>query len=367
MLTVAFILSFWPTPVRAGSFPTESDSLPGCSPLSSRPDEHWYPDLPYIFPKRALPLEESLRQRLRRSVRVLGSVTETAHDRLERGILQETIRLDSFFGNEETKKGETSYSIYVRNALRWQQGGKFGPEAAIRADVDLSRINDRLNLLISGENETTPFAPRLPEDPGNPGMDRTFQPARVVNTELRYQLIRNPSTYLFVGAGLELALPPHPFVRTRIQYTHPWSELLKGRVAETVFAKTNGGPGETTEFSLERILTKKAVLLWSTSGTVSEQVRALEWGSELSFAYALSAKSSLILTGGVYGDTSKNDWITNYQTYLRYRRNFLRKWLFYELEPQVSWPRQGDGAFPTTYAFTVRLEVQFRGKEPAEP
>ena len=56
--------------------------------------------------------------------------------------------------------------------------------------------------------------------------------------------------------------------------------------------------------------------------------------------------------------------ITNYRLLTRYRRNFLRSWLFYELVPEISWPRKGDDVFPTNYAMTFVLEVVFKGSAP---
>jgi hypothetical protein len=89
----------------------------------------------------------------------------------------------------------------------------------------------------------------------------------------------------------------------------------------------------------------------------------MEWGSELSLIRELSPDRGITLIGGVYGNTSMDDWVSSYRILARYRQSFLRSWLFYELEPEVSWPRRNDGNFSSTFAFTVRLEVKFEGKE----
>jgi hypothetical protein len=298
-------------------------------------------------------------------VETIGKIAEETHDGLERGILQQAIRLDNFFGTVDSQKEQlTSYLLRWRNSVRLEQGGGYSKlGSTLRASFDLSRINERLRLTISGENEPEPFAPSLPEDPGNPGFDRTFQSARIVNTELRYQLIRSPATDFFLGGGVDLVLPLRPFTRARYQYSYRISEISLVRMAETLFAKTPYGVGETSELTVERLLKPKTVLRWASSGTVSHEIGALEWGSELSLLHELSSRSAVTVTGGIYGNTSFNYRIGNYQILSRYRHNFLRSWLFYELEPEVSWPRRADGSLPTTYAFTFRLEVVFQGKE----
>jgi hypothetical protein len=329
--------------------------------------------LPYLpaFPGPAAPApvepaeaNRTLQNSVAAGVSALGKTADRTHDRLERGILYQVIRLDDFFGKANSQQElHTAYLLRWRNSLRLEQGGdlKFG--SALRANVELSRINDRLQLSFAGEDKPDPFAPSLPEDPGNPGFDRTFRTARIVNTELRYQLIRSPVNDLFLGAGIDLALPPRAFARARLQRLQKLDELSLVRFAETLFAKTPYGVGETTELSLERLINPKTVLRLASSGTVSQEIAGLEWGSELSLLRELSPRSAVTLTGGAYGNTSFASWVNNYRLLLRYRRNILRSWLFCELEPQQDWQRTADGKFSSTHAFTVRFEVVFQGQE----
>jgi hypothetical protein len=307
----------------------------------------------------------SITDQMVEKVVVLGQTAEHTHDLLQRGILQQVVGLDNFFGKPNSEKElHTSYLLRWRNSLRWEQGGGLAPGSTLRANLDLSRINERLQLAISGAGKPDQFSPSLPEDPGNPGFDRTFRSARIVNTELRYQLLRTPLAELFLGAGFDLAIPPQVFARARFQRLQRLGQFYLLQFGETLFVKTPYGFGETTELALERSLGPKTLLRLANSGTVSEELHgALEWGSELSLLHELSPKSALTVTAGIYGNTGSDDWVDNYRALVRYRRNFLREWLFYELEPQVSWPRRADGNFPVSYAFTVRLEVVFHGRE----
>jgi hypothetical protein len=306
----------------------------------------------------------TLKESVAARVSALGKTADRTHDRLERGMLYQVIRLDDFFGRPNSQKElHTAYLLRWRNSLRLEQGGALNFGSALRANLELSKINDRLQLSFAGEDKPDPFAPSLPEDPGNPGFDRTFRTARIVNTELRYQVIRSPVNDLFLGAGVDLALPPRAFARARFQRLQKLDELSLVRFAETLFAKTPFGVGETTELSLERLLNPKTVLRLANSGTVSQEIAGLEWGSELSLLHELSPRSAITLTGGAYGNTSFASWVNNYRLLLRYRRNILRSWLFCELEPQQDWQRTADGKFSSTHAFTVRFEVVFQGQE----
>jgi hypothetical protein len=93
----------------------------------------------------------------------------------------------------------------------------------------------------------------------------------------------------------------------------------------------------------------------------------MEWGSELSLIRELSVKSAITFTGGIYGSSNPSTIANNYRFLTRYRQNFLTEWLYYELEPEISWPRTADGARVAKYAMTFRLEVVFHKAEENNP
>jgi hypothetical protein len=294
----------------------------------------------------------------------ISTTVDKTHEGFERNILEQVIRLDNFFGNVKTENQQkTEYQLRWRNSLRVEQGGQVKFGTTLRANVQLTRINERLHLVVFGENEPEPFSSSLPEDPGNPGFDRNSPSLRIVNTELRYDFIRTPLLGIFLGAGVRLIIPPESFVRSRFQYTYRISDVALLRCTETLFVKKFEGVGETSEIDLERLLNRKTLLRWSNTGTVSYDIKGMEWGSELSLIRELSPRSGITLAGGVYGTTRTNVVVENYRMFARYRRNFLRSWLFYELEPEISWPRGADGSFPASLALTFRMEVVFQGKE----
>jgi hypothetical protein len=287
---------------------------------------------------------------------------DESHARLERGILDRVIRFDNFFGS--VKGDDVRYPDYLIrwvNSLRMEEGGNFKYRTSARASFVLPKIGKRLRLVVSGETEPEPFSAKLPEDPGNPGFDRTLANTRLVNTEIRYSLIHKPTVDMFLGTGVRIKSPLESFVRSRFQYSHRLGEVTLARFAETVFWKNTEGFGETTEIELSRQLGPKTLLRWGNAGTVTEEGPGVEWATELSLLRELSRRSAITIGGGLSGHTRPASQVDIYRVFTRYRRNFLRTWLFFELEPEVSWPRDLFGEYPLTYAFTFRIEVVFQG------
>jgi hypothetical protein len=300
-------------------------------------------------------------------LQALGRAMDVVHASLERGILRQEIRFDNFFGDVHSENlRQTKYEIRWRNSFRIEHAWDVLNGTSFRAHFVLSRINERLRLVIAGEDEPGVTRQTLPQDPGNPGFDRTTPTAHFANTELRYELVQSPTMNIFLGAGVRIALPFEAFIRSRFQYTKHLNDITLMRIAETFFVKNTDLLGETTEFSFERLIGKHTIIRWSSAGTASEEIEGVEWGTELSLLQELSPKSAITLTGGIYGVSSTAGLVSNYRLLARYRRNFLRKWLFYELEPEVSWTRDTFGTYPPTYAFTFRFEVVFQGAAKAD-
>lgn len=295
-------------------------------------------------------------------VAAFGKSMDSAHSHVERNILDQTIRFDNFFGDTRSEDlRQTGYQLRWRNSLRVEDGGRLKFGTSVRAHFTLSRISQRLRLVIEREGEPSPLTQSLPKDPGNPGFDRTTPVTHFANTELRYELIRKPDMNLFLGAGVRLTLPFEAFVRSRFHYNHHFSDVSLMRFAETLFVKNTDLLGETTEISLEHLMDKNTILRWSNAGTVSQEIRGLEWGSELSLIKGLREGRAITLAGGAYGITTSSAVADNYRLLARYRSNFLRTWLFYELEPEIAWPRDSNGKYPATLAITFRLEIVFQG------
>jgi hypothetical protein len=351
-IRLAVVLSFFFLMAEADVSNAGEDSISGVAPE---------PEAPFATgpPAEPAPEEKTLTEK---AIAFEKAMAET-HDRIEQTILEQAIRIDDFFGNVTTENlKNTEYKLRWRNSFKISDDGNVHYGATVRANVVLSKINEQLRLSIYGDRDATESTQSLAEDPGNPGFDRTETPTgRIVNTELRYQLIHSPITDFFLGAGARVTLPMEAFVRGRFSRIYRLSDVFLFRFAETVFINDFEDAGETTEVSFDQQLDRETLLRMASSGTLSQDIDGMEWGAELSLIRELSPKSAIMLAGGVHGNTHLSSEIGNYEIFVRYRRNILRSWLFLELEPQQSWPRGADGGYSSDFSFVFRLEILFQG------
>jgi len=117
-----------------------------------------------------------------------------------------------------------------------------------------------------------------------------------------------------------------------------------------------------TRLDLERKLDPFTLLRWTNSGFYAEEqidLLGIEWFSELALASAISRRTALLYNLKASGVTKPDTLVTDYSVLTRYRRNFFRNWLFYEVEPALSWVRDEFGDYNPVGSMTLRLEIQF--------
>ena len=359
---VAFLACFvvWmggacPAVAQEGPVPPDPESAPQ--------DEPSVPPDPVSIPQEGPPVPVSpepspLEKLVEEKAPGVVMAVDKSHARFEQSILDRVIRFDNFFGSA---KGEDArypdHLIRWVNSLRMEKGGHFKYRTSARASFVLPRISKRLRLAVSAETENEPFSARLPEDPGNPGFDRTLEKTRLANSELRYSLIRKPSIDMFLGTGIRIKLPLETFVRSRVQYSHRLTDVtlrairrdrlleeyrrVRGDLGVRTFAPVR--PEDASSVGATRGRSPRKARGWNghrnspCCGSSPLGVRSPSWGA----SPAAPAPPFL--------------WISTGSS-TRYRRNFLRTWLFFELEPEVSSPRDPTWRVP----FDLRLHVSNR-------
>lgn len=291
---------------------------------------------------------------------------DQTHGFVEREICQPAVWFDNFFGwdhvLEDVRPGTF---VKWRNSARWTEGQnvQYVGDLYLRYELPaLHRLMKRARLVLESRSEEDKFKtqPGQPVDPGfNPDTgNRTGSIA--VQTDL--------FTYLYslarLDTGLKLHLPLDPFARFRYQYTKPFGEVYLVRFQETALFRYIEHFTETTQIDLERKITTFTLIRWSNYATYTEGTAGITWNTGVSLITQLTPKSAISYDTSMWG-VSHPDWHTqNYRVGILYRKNIYRPWLFFELAPEVTWPRDASqrdfpGKKSSVYALMTTLEMQF--------
>jgi len=281
------------------------------------------------------------------------------HAYLTRKLCEPAVWFDDFFGDDRVEQeGRPGSFVRWRNAATWTEGQGLEYRTRFSANVRLPKIERRLRLIVSGETRDDPTEV-LPDDPVDPGFELNPEISRF-NAGLRYDLFDQPRYKLSLGGGVRVRFPVDPYARVRFRYTHPMGNVSLLRLTQTGLWRKEDGFSETTQLDLERAFFESTLLRWANSGTYGEITDGLNWASQMSLLHQYSAKTAISLDVGAWGVTEPGFEVSTYRVGTRFRQNVYRTWLFYELEPSVSWTKDViSNDRSTTYAFTFSLEFQF--------
>lgn len=269
-----------------------------------------------------------------------------------------TLWFDNFFGDQRLEEDDLPSSfVRFRAVARYTEGEGTTFPMRLRANINLPKVNRRLRLIIFGSNAEEERL-RAADDTIAASL-KSEEPAEQTNMGLRYLIYKSVRERFHFGGGLSLSSPINYSGRMRYERLLHVDEQNIIRFTETGFWDSLVGFGETSRLDLERVLAPQTTGRFSLFGTFNEDIPRLQWGGEINLFRQLSAQSALAFDLGVYGDGSDSGQITTYRAASRYRRNFLRPWLFFEIEPEVTFPLSESGKRKAVGALTTVLEIHF--------
>lgn len=313
------------------------------------------------------------------------SWVDAGHSFVEQRIFAPVLRLDRFFSDERDIEHERAKSfLRWRSEVRFEEARGTRPAftTGVRANLRLPGLNRqlrRLRLVIEGQTRDA-ISALMPGEEGEP------PPEEEVGTGdagLRFALWDTVVSHADLGGGILFRLPPGVFGRLRFRWAVPLGRRVLGRVAVSGFYRSDTEFGSSLSLEVERPISPMLVGRVGGSGTLTELSPGVEWGTEVALLAALGPRAGAhvgaAMSGATRGEIGIVDPATGlthlrptpgigrYRLFARLRRDVYRRWLFLEIEPDVSWPWAPEvGREPTT-SVVLRLEVQFHGNEAPPP
>ncbi|MFU8814628.1 MAG: hypothetical protein ACNA7W_04725 [Pseudomonadales bacterium] len=274
---------------------------------------------------------------------------DRTHSYLVEQLCEPAAWFDGFFGgaraDEETPVGSF---FRVRNSLIWDETEGFEHDLRLSANISLPRVSDRIRLLVSrGESDDEGEVRTDDDEDARLGLRFLFGDRGTTKLDL-------DGTVKIEGAGL------NPRVRGRARHTRELSTDTQARFTQTVFWEREEGVGTTSRADWEWLPDRMSLVRLSAKATLSEDTTDLEWSTGLVGFHQLNRRTAIRGELAAFGTSRGNFEPEEYFVNFRFRRSFLRDWLFYELQPEYAWPiDQVTGQRRSDMRFYVTLEVQF--------
>ena len=238
--------------------------------------------------------------------------------------------IDQFFGVPGADLESARSQLRLNIEYRQEEGDGNTEKVQLRGKVRLPRINKRLSLVFTDENEETGELDR-----GITSIDDDEQ-----NTEvgLSYNIMEHISSRLDLKAGLRSS--GHMKLKARYRYELPVGDKYINRFTETLYFLDPEGFGFQSTYDLNRIIDENRLVRWSNNARITEDIQGVEWSTRLLLGRRIDEKSAISYFVWTGGETRPDYLTTSYGLGMRYRRKIIRPWIFYELEPAYAWQRE---------------------------
>jgi hypothetical protein len=234
--------------------------------------------------------------------------------------------MDDFFGVARAEEEAPYSTLRLRLEQEWDEIEGWESGVKLRGKVHLPRLNKRLSLLFSDDDDRTGSDDLL--------IDRQDSPNDVA---LQYTARERKHYRLDFKVGIRSSLHPKASVRYRYEYT--LRETLIGRFSEEILYRGDDGFGSRTRLEFDRILSTDKVVQWYNRLDWEEEEAGLSWNTGISLNRRLSNKRALSYYVAASGDTKPDYFTTSYGLGMRYRQNIYKHWLFAEVQPSYHWRR----------------------------
>lgn len=294
-------------------------------------------------------------------------MVDKAHAGVSNGVLASANWLDSFFSDErvEAEQNRTRLKVALNFFSEEGEGLEFDPRINLR--LVLPRFNNRLQLELARESEED-----LVLDSEDPLVRRSVRRRRFEDMEerdftaaLRYFVKATRRANISMSAGLRIrgGIPVGlfgPRLRQEINLK-PWTL----RFTQRLLWFTDTGLESNTRLDLERPLPMDLFFRTSAGFSWFEDRNNYFYDLRFLLFQPLSAKRSLGYEWNNFFELKDpNNHLEETNLRLRYRQRIWRDWLFFEVAPQLGFPKDRD--FDLTPGILLRLDMFFGGKKALE-
>ena len=129
----------------------------------------------------------------------------------------------------------------------------------------------------------------------------------------------------------------NPRIRLRYRYTYPVYETVTLRLTQEL-QRERAVHSARTLIDIEKLFKNRLFFRSSSEAKLSEEFDGVDWLQAFVLYQRINKKTSLSYETSANGITDPLTLATNYRIAVRFRKNFHRRWLFYEVSPELTWP-----------------------------
>lgn len=262
--------------------------------------------------------------------------------------------VDNYFGEPEADLEQAHSRLRLRFIHDADEFRGTDFRLRVSGKVNLPRISRRLDLVFRDDNAENPIA-----EPDERGQDRVGLQLQVGNRE-------DDANRFDFTVGMSSS-GPRPGVRYR--YYGQLSEHNRMRFVQRLQYELDDGAIAQSQLFLDHDLGNDQILRSGSRIRYGESTNGVEWSTSVAHIARWPTNNgwerASVAYVGMGGRTEPFDYTDNYQIGVRLRRQAIREYLFFELEPSYNWRidepgMDRRGAWNLSFRVEVLLDAELR-------
>lgn len=270
-----------------------------------------------------------------------ATIIDKTYHYINNTFCQPALWFDDFFVNERvTEDVYAGTMVRWYNDFSWNQSEDVHYKTKLNARIHLPKVTRKLKVVFEpdAEDSILNLFPNENEEPEN-------------SLGLQYSWVTKERQSLSLKATIK------PSIELRYRYIYPLNEVLLTRFTQKIYQRKKiTGSGTLLDF--DHSLNEHFLLRWSNFINL-ETEDLLEWGTGFTLYQYISTTQALNYKASLTALERPEHHINNYHLSVAYRHNILRQWFYYEIRPEINWPKEFETDRESEAKITLRLEVLF--------
>ncbi len=280
------------------------------------------------------------------------STADIMQRRLSQNLNHAAQWVDSFFDDERYSAEDASSKLRLGQAVFLEYGDTPKLKTRVNLSLDVPRTEQKLKLFIGGDDDANRSLSTIPdsvEERDNDGSSAGIQ----------FFAKASERRNLSLSAGVKIS-SAELFAGPRYRHTFSYRDAQL-RFTQGVRWYTSRGWESRTRLDYERLFGDDLFFRQSFDGRWREEDPGYRYELRSSVIQPLPHRKAIEYQWANLFTTHPHQRLESTVLRIRYRQSFLRKWLFYEMNPQLA--MRNDESFKPKPGILLRLEVVLGGKQ----
>ena len=279
---------------------------------------------------------------------------DTPHEIISEGVEAAAEGMDLFFADEKVYHEASSSYARLSTQFNFSHGGEYAMKGDLHLKIDLKETRKKLKLLLESDTDRD-------IQTGIDSSSAAGQPKETVNfyAALQKEISKKHEWSTSASLGIKLKVPLDPFINIRVSKdfnVKPWNIHF----TESLFWFSSKGSGASSLLEMDYPITKRLFFRSRTSELWTDFLDYHEVEQIFSLYHEVTPRRAVSYSVGAYGISEPSMHVERYYISVSYRQKVHRDWLFVELTPVITYPRENN--FEAERSLTLRLEMVFGNK-----